>query len=75
MNDWRPIETKPRDHFPVLIWGPYGHRVAFLDVTWTWFTTDADDPLDYEPTHWMPLPLRPEEPNRERRLRSSTMGK
>lgn len=56
---WQPIETKPKDHFQVLVWGPYGHRVAFWDVTWTWWTPDGADPIDWAPTHWMPLPKRP----------------
>jgi hypothetical protein len=59
---WRPIKTKPRDHFPVLVWGPYGHRVAFYDVTWTWWTPDGAEPIDWTPTDWMPLPKRPAQP-------------
>jgi hypothetical protein len=60
MSDkWQPIETKPRDHFAVLVWGLYGPCVAFLDVTWKWFVHEGEEPLDWEPTHWMPLPERP----------------
>lgn len=56
---WQPIETKPRNHFPVLVWGPFGHRVAFQDVTWAWWEPAAADPIDWKPSHWMSLPARP----------------
>ena len=60
-SPWQPIETKPRDHFPVLVYGLYGQLVAFLDVTWMWwpFPAGEDGPLDYVPTHWQPLPAPP----------------
>jgi hypothetical protein len=60
-DEWQSIETKPRDHLLVLIYGPFGCRVAFWDVTWRWWTPDGEEPLDYTPTHWMPLPERPKD--------------
>lgn len=54
---WQPIETKPADHFPVLIDGPYGIHTAFQDVTWTWYVRGGIE-LDYTPTRWRPLPER-----------------
>lgn len=59
MDDWRPIETKPKNHFPCLVWGPFGHRVAFQDVTWAWWEPAAVEPMDWKPSHWMPLPVTP----------------
>lgn len=57
---WQPIETKPRDHFPVLAWSEqFGAVVAFLDVTWTWWPCPATEQLPSAPTHWQPLPERP----------------
>ncbi len=57
---WQPIETAPKNHFPVLAWSvEYGRVVAFLDVTWTWWPCPATEPLPNPPTHWMPLPERP----------------
>ena len=58
---WQPIETKPRDHFQVLVWSErLGQVVAFLDVTWAWWPCPAIEPLSSAPTHWRPL--RPASP-------------
>lgn len=56
---WRPIGEAPRNHFPVLVDGPYGRLVAFLDITFTWWPVPATKPLGYVPTHFQPLPLPP----------------
>jgi len=56
VQGWQPIETKPRDHFPALVWSErLGQVVAFLDVTWTWWPQPAIEPLSSAPTHWRPL--------------------
>lgn len=60
MSDWQPIETAPRNHFPVLVWSvQYGCAVAFLDIVWQWFPALGDEPLPSPPTHWQPLPAPP----------------
>ena len=61
MSEWQPIETAPKNHFPVLVYGLYGQMVAFKDVTWKWwpFPASEDGPLDFTPTHWMRLPEPP----------------
>lgn len=60
---WRTIESAPRDHFPKLVWTKDGPVcVAFLDVTWEWWPVPATEPLEWMPTHWMPLPAPPPEP-------------
>lgn len=58
---WQPIETYPRDHFPRLTWSlELGQAVAFLDVTWSWWTVpNGDGPMEHPPTHWHPLPAHP----------------
>ena len=59
-DGWQPIETAPRNHFPVHVWSQkYGQFVAFLDITWTWWPVPAIEPLDDSPTHWRPLPQPP----------------
>jgi len=59
-DGWQPIETAPRNHFPVHVWSKkYGQVVAFLDITWTWWPVPAIEPLDDSPTHWRPLPQPP----------------
>ena len=61
-DDWRPIETAPRDHFPRLVWAKHWPVcVAFLDVTWAWWPVPAHEPLDWAPTHWQPLPTPPKD--------------
>ena len=59
-NGWMPIETAPKNHLPILVYGPYGRLVAFRDVTWAWWPVPASEKLDYTPTHWQPLPNLPE---------------
>lgn len=49
-NDWRPIETAPKDmEDGILAWGPNGFVVAFWDDSWV----DVEYGPIY-PTHWMP---------------------
>jgi hypothetical protein len=63
VTGWQPIETAPKDHFPVLVWSEeFGRCVAFRDVTWTWWPlpiTAHHEPLEETPTHWMPLSPSP----------------
>ncbi len=62
-DEWQPIETFPRDHFPRLVWSrAYGQCVAFLDVTWAWWPVPATEALPSPPTHWRTLPERPASP-------------
>jgi hypothetical protein len=56
---WQPIETVPENHFTVLVYGKYGRLTAFRDIAWQWWPFPAGEPLDYTPTHWMPLPEAP----------------
>jgi hypothetical protein len=62
MTNWQPIETAPKNHFPILTWSiNQGQCVAFLDVTWSWWSyPNGIGPMRYKPTHWMPLPPPPE---------------
>jgi hypothetical protein len=61
MTNWQPIETAPKNHFPILTWSiNQGQCVAFLDVTWSWRSSpNGNRPMRYKPTHWMPLPPPP----------------
>jgi len=57
---WQPIETAPMNHLPVLVNTEHGQVVAFLDVMWIWWPCPATEPLEWKPTHWMPLPPPPQ---------------
>lgn len=64
MNDWKPIETAPKDGTRVLVWS---QRIGCVEICW-W---DGDDwesmnglyapHCGDEPTHWMLLPSLPQE--------------
>lgn len=65
MSSWQPIKTAPKDG---LIWvvGVYKddgelyplYAVAYWDMG-TWFEHRVADPLDFKPTHWMPIKKPP----------------
>ena len=69
-NEWRPIETAPKDEF-VLLAGPSGYTT--IETVFTtgrmcsdyhagrWIDHANDDLTDwgFNPTHWMPLPKPP----------------
>jgi len=64
---WQPIETAPRDKTAILIYEPPAAIVVAWFIgegqqdLWTDGQTRGiyDDPLEYIPTHWMPLPDPP----------------
>lgn len=66
---WQPIDTAPRLMHLIVTDGEtvcqsfYG-KVSHVPIFgWLNLFTDADDVqlLDWQPTHWMPLPEPPEE--------------
>lgn len=78
MTDWQPIETAPKDEM-VLVWEEDGWvRCAELvlmsdfggyepdewdDGGVRMWIGDDDRPLDFDPSHWMPLPPPPKKEN------------
>jgi hypothetical protein len=68
-NDWRPIETAPKDWTDVLTYTPpENHRLGVIcGVHVGCFRTDlmvwhlSDDEWELAPTHWRPLPSPPKE--------------
>jgi len=70
-SDWQPIETAPKDGTEILVWRKPIRVVAQwvkkdqsfgVEDSWTFLTEAEGYDSDYRPTHWMPLPLPPEEP-------------
>ena len=66
MTDWQPISTAIKADLPILCFEPgIGIRVLAWLESFGWYLYGAnsfDGPLHkqpYEPTHWMPLPIRP----------------
>lgn len=69
-QQWRPIETAPKDKFLLLL-GPSGYTTISLvcatgrmcsDYRKGWWIDHANDHLSdwgFTPTHWMPLPDAP----------------
>ncbi len=60
-NEWRPIETAPRDNTYYLL---YNSVLGDFDIGYKDSTDDSwydDMAYDLKPTHWMPLPSPPEE--------------
>jgi hypothetical protein len=62
---WQPIETAPKDGTSILVWSDDAED--YYLVTWAeghgaWFNGDVligEMHFGGEPSHWMPLPLRP----------------
>lgn len=71
---WQPIETAPKDGTWVLAYSPDaagGDYPPVFIVQWRddddypdggawWLDHDAGFPVDADPSHWMPLPPKPE---------------
>ena len=66
MDEWRPIETAPKDNTRVITFGGglvgtsrYVTKFAagYGDVGAGWYSEQLD--RRHEPTHWMPLPEPP----------------
>lgn len=68
MNEWHLIETAPRDGTQVIIgWFELPGQDSVAIAGWhktkkawcnTWMAFSSDP--NYQPTHWMPRPKRPE---------------
>ncbi len=69
-NQWRPIDTAPKDGTPVDVWSR-GRRITDaqydrLSGSWLfWGLEDYENealvpfPSTCDPTHWMPIPEAP----------------
>lgn len=77
MSEWQPIETAPKDGTRFLATGGgLGSDIDFAsynDLVGCWDTTNFTlDDTDHEPegysrpTHWMPLPSPPSQPDTKR---------
>jgi hypothetical protein len=62
MDEWKPIETAPKDGTDVLaIWDVPGRLKPYGVVWWedgSWHEYDIENEVS-DPTHWMPLPEPP----------------
>jgi hypothetical protein len=77
VNEWQPIETAPRDGTGLLLWADWRSEVcfgkfqtkkrgAFALQGWTLTFKDGYKLHgEREPSHWMPLPPPPTQPQGE----------
>jgi hypothetical protein len=67
MSEWRPIETAPKDgtNFWAAQAGAPECGLIYFDDAWRqWISvSEGYNPPNWEPTHWMPLPTPPDQPN------------
>ena len=56
-NQWQPIETAPRDGTDLLLANKEGQYIGGWE-DWGW---EIGMDFSFVPSHWMPLPLLPEE--------------
>lgn len=56
-------ERSPASDKDVLVYGDYSSRfsVAFISAIFGWCYSESHEPLDFEPTHWQPLPEPPKD--------------
>lgn len=67
MSEWQPIETAPRDGQSVLCYVDLDNMYRIITLRWdvpsdgneAKWRTDVHSFVDFEPTHWMPLPEPP----------------
>lgn len=70
-SQWQPIETAPKDGRCILLYDPLwpGSTEGIEKAAWQifpnhtegqWWIDWAEMPNNMKPTHWMPLPPRPE---------------
>jgi hypothetical protein len=68
MTDWQPIATAPKDGTPVLLRCRHGgYDADYVIEGWyemgafdrRWYEAFGENPLNPQPTHWMPLPAPP----------------
>jgi hypothetical protein len=64
MNNWKPIETAPKDGTMIDLWYEFGGRIANAQwIAGTWQTRIWDGTLRVvsieKPTHWMDIPEGP----------------
>ena len=61
-KEWQPIETAPKDGTEILIFDECEEIVqsAFEYINDCWLRSGASELGHPEPTHWMPLPPKPE---------------
>ncbi|MBB3997206.1 hypothetical protein GGR04_001027 [Aureimonas pseudogalii] len=67
MSDWQPIETAPKDGSTILLARFMADEVQVSTGSWNLYPVLGEDGfngfngyLDRAPTHWMPVPERPE---------------
>lgn len=66
LNEWRTIETAPKDNWARLVWCPSNqctYTVAWDENENCWMIFGGPSRLRYSPSHWRPLPLPPTQPD------------
>lgn len=67
MDEWKPVETPPRDGETVLCFWGWPPRTKYPPACWSvgtyenekWRYPDNQEDDYADPTHWMPLPAPP----------------
>lgn len=64
MNNWKPIETAPKDN-PILVYEPKAGNGSIYVCKWDnwrngWVEASGEVHHMWFPTHWAELPLPPE---------------
>lgn len=60
MSDWQPIETKPDNTDPVLVWFEGGLQPVLVYHNLRGWRISGVGYIEIKPTHWMPLPEPPQ---------------
>lgn len=73
MSRWQPIDTAPKDSTEIWLGATGRVIIGWWSSKGSWRSSWTDDPLQWQPTHWLPF-LIPEPPNDANSVANGQLG-